>query len=136
MKQELIIASFFTILSFNISAQDNISGQEGNMIQTEIKDPVMENNLTVMAVNMQSMSVRARETPSGPGKGAIVSNQANQLVNTKRHNMNSGNIALSNYESKNRNRMQMHASSVRKNQALIVHNAMRGAQRNAFHGRK
>jgi hypothetical protein len=136
MKQKLIITSFLVIIIYKISAQDNIPGQKDNMIASEIKDPVLRNNLTEIAEKKQSLSVTARETTAVPGKGAIVSCQAEQLGDTKRQNINSGNVTLSNRESKNRNRMHMHASPFRQNPALAAHNPMRGAQRNPFYGRK
>ena len=136
MKRELILTSVLMIIGINLTAQEHVSGLKDNVIKTRINTQAMERDLTGMPCNNRSMSITAREAPSGPGKGTIVSNQAKQLGNAKRNNINSKNTALNHNESQQRNRIQMHASPFRRNPDLIAINAPRGAHRGSFHGRK
>lgn len=136
MKIELIFASVLMISSINLTAQENISGDKVSTVQTGINKPATENELALIPENNQSMSNIARETPSGPGKGTIVSNQARLLGSAKRQNMNKENGSTKTFKSQNRSRKQIHASPNRRNPDFIALNTARGAHRSSLHGRK
>jgi hypothetical protein len=136
MIRELIIASSLMIISINLTAQERVSERNYNEYQTSINAPVTGNEITAITNNNLSVSATARETPSGPGKGSIVSNQAKQLGYSNRQNVSKRSTAANTGAEVKRRRLQMHASPMGRNPHFMAMNALRVANGTGFHGRK
>lgn len=136
MVKYAIITVILLTITIHIQAQDSIVNPENTDNKKGTIEQMTGHQSSGINANNMSMSETARETPSGKGKGAIVSTQAKQLGSSKRITHEAEKRSFNNKGSKKVNWTAMHASSFRRNPDMLALNAAMRTHRNGPHGKK
>jgi hypothetical protein len=135
VNMKTIALSFFIVLITSTFAD----AQDVNKVQVEqkavIREQATQSETNMYGENNSSISTLARETEAGPGKGTIVSSEAKQLGDSKRHGLGHARPETKRNGSGNEKQVNNYASAFRHN-GMYAGYAMRGALRCGMRGRR
>lgn len=140
MKKEILTAALSLAISISVAAQENSQVQRQNKERTEKKEQTQNQEANKSAEQGQTVSTVARETPSGPGKGDVVSSQAKQKGESKKAEKQAIRETKKQKEFKKGDpgsaKQEQHAGPLDRNPDVVAERAVKGALKQGRPGKK